>query len=230
MPFHEIVPKLYPVFTVLLALSAGFFFYYLKSDRPGGWIIAALAFWILFGFLGASILYQSVFSETERSGLLRPASELTPINPCSPIPADAIVLLFGNSASYTSKSDQTFLRVGDVDLLSIHPKPGGMSVSAKIYSSDMKIVAQIKDNKFHLNPSNYFRRERPDWHTLEVFDQQGDRVLHVRYLNNSAIKVLGKFHSPKGIVEITEDEVLLPNEGRLSATCFGNVDVVIMVN
>lgn len=201
-----------------------------NKAKPEIAIWCGYAAYALLGLLGAALLHEKIFSETETSGILRPATESTPANPCSPIPTDAIALLFGKAASYTSKPDQTFLRVGDVDLLSIHRKPGGMTVSGKIYSPDRKIVAQIIDNKFHINPSNYFRRERPDPHTLTVFNQEGDRVLHVRYLNDSAIRILGKFHSLKGTVEITEDEVLLPNGGSLSDICFGNVDVAIMVD
>jgi len=77
-----------------------------------------------------------------------------------------------------------------------HSRDGGMLVNAKIFSLDGRIVADIENNEFHINPNNYFRQERPDNHRLIVYDQQGVAVLNVHYLNRKAVRILGTFLRP----------------------------------
>jgi hypothetical protein len=209
MLLDQVLPKIVPLLAGLFAVCLGFFFYFLKSDRPELWIASALGAWIVFGVIGAAIIYQVVFAETEKSGLLRPAGDPMPVHEtCSTIPSDALVLIYGDSMSYTRRFPHTVLRVAGETLLSLDKKNGGIAVSAKVYSEDRRLVAQIINNKFYINESNSLRPERPDHHTLSVFDQRGQRVLYVRYLNPSAVKVLGVFHTAKGPVQITENGVL----------------------
>ncbi|HXH86771.1 MAG TPA: hypothetical protein VNI35_08075, partial [Nitrospira sp.] len=176
-----------------------------------------------------AIGHQKVFSETEPFGPLYPASEAIPQTPCPNIPKEALIFVSGSSASYTTTSNHTFLRVAGENLLSFSRKDDGISVSGRLYSSDRKIVAQIIENEFRLNLSNYFRQERPDQHTLAVFDQENQRVLYIRYINASAIKILGTFHTARGIVQIGEEEVLLPHGDRRKRFCFGNAKVGIQI-
>lgn len=214
----------------VLPIVVGLTYFLVNKNTLEAAIWSGLVVWGIIGLIVAGIVHEKVFSETATSGLLRPASEPTPPTPCSSIPKDAIILLLGDSASWTTASHHTVLKVDGEDLLSIDRKNSGIAVSAKIYSRDRKLVAEIIDNEFNINPSNYFRRERPDRHTLVVFDQQGQRVLYVRHINSSAIKVLGTFYSARNIVRINENEVMLPNNTRLSRFCFGNNMVSIAVN
>jgi hypothetical protein len=228
------------VLPFFVPIALGFFFYFLvdNSANLAIWIDnnTNLAIWsviavgVIVGLVIAAFIHQKLFSEIETSGLLYTASEPTPPTPCPNIPKEALIFLLGSSASYTTALNHTVLRVAGENLLSIKRKNEGMAVSAKIYSSDRKIVAEIIDNNFRINPSNCFRRERPDQHTLAIFDQQGARVLFIRHLNFSAIKILGTFHSAKGIVRISEEEVFVPGRDRLSRFCFGNGVVSIQIN
>jgi hypothetical protein len=218
------------VLPFIFTLTLGLFFYFLNKNKPEVWLWLGFTAFVIVGLFVVALIHEKVFSETATSGLLRPASEATPPNPCPAIPKGAIILLFGHSASYTTASHLTVIKVAGEDLLSIDRKNGGIAVSAKIYSADRRMVAEIIDNKFHINPSNFLRRERPDHHTLEIFDQQGQRVLYVRHLNSSAIKVLGTFHSTRGIVRIDENELVLPVGPRFRRLCLGDSEVGIQIN
>jgi hypothetical protein len=200
-----------------------------NKNKLGAPIWSGFAVWVIIGLILTAIIHENAFSETETSGLLRPANEPTPPIPCSQIPEGALILLLGNSASYTTASHHTFLRVAGENLLSISRRNEDIAISARIYSADRKLLAEIIDNDFRINLLNYFRRERPDRHTLAVFDQDGERVLFIHYLNPSAIKILGKFHTARGIVQISEEEVLVPGRGRLSRFCFGKRLVGIQI-
>lgn len=228
------------VLPLFVPITLGFFFYFLvdHSANLAIWIDhnTSLAIWsgiavsVIAGFVTVAIIHEKMFAETEGTGLLYSATEPTPPTPCPNIPKEALIFLLGSSASYTTALHHTVLRVAGEDLLSIRRKNECIAVSAKIYSADRQIVAEIIDNSFHLNPSNYFRRERPDRHTLAIFDQHGARVLFVRHLNYSAIKILGTFHTARGIVKMSEEEVLVPGKDRLSRFCFGNGVVSIQIN
>jgi len=93
---------------------------------------------------------------------------------------------------------------------------------------DGKIVAELKENQFHINPSNYYRIEKPNEHALVVYDAQGNEALNVYFLNPAAIKLTGRFYFPKRQpIIITEDWLMLGNSNKLSSFSFGegNVDI-----
>ncbi|NOT21311.1 MAG: hypothetical protein HOP22_01105 [Nitrospiraceae bacterium] len=188
-----------------------------------------MPFLSLLGLLIASQAYQAFYSEAP-SGVLRPANESTPKTECDQIPKEALILVLGTSASYTTASHHTFLQVAGENLLSIDRQEGGITISATLYSRDLKVVAKIRDNEFEVNPSSYFQREASGRHTLVVSDHQGQRVLYVRHINPSAVKILGKFHTAKGVVQIDDDVMLVPGMGRLCRFCFGNSVVGIRIN
>lgn len=115
-----------------------------------------------------------------------------------------------------------------LDLLSINKTPDGLAVSAKIFSADEKIVAELEDNEFHINPNNYFKIKRPDSSTLVVYDQKADIVLNVRFLNPHAIRVSGVFRAPQRKPIIINNDEVIPLFGK-STICFGNNDIAIGV-
>ena len=228
------------VLPLFVPITLGFFFYFLvdNSANLAIWVDnnTNLAIWsgiavsVIVGLVIAVVIHLKLFSEIETSGFLCSASEPTPPTPCRNIPKEALILLLGASASYTTALKHTVLRVAGEDLLSVKRKNEYMAVSAKIYSLDRTVIAEIVDNNFRINPSNYFRREQPDHHSFAIFDQQGERLLFIRHLNFSAIKILGTFHTARGIVKISEEEVFVPGRDRLSRFCFGNGVVSIQVN
>ncbi len=120
--------------------------------------------------------------ESETHGLLVPANDPDPPNPCRDIPAQAMRIFLGNSACWTTETRHTVLQVANQPIISLRRAERGLAVSSKVFSADGRIVAELIDNRFHINPNNYFRTERPDRHSLLVYDQQARLVLSVRYL------------------------------------------------
>jgi hypothetical protein len=97
----------------------------------------------------------------------------------------------------------------------------GLAVSAKVFSQDSRIVAEVVDNEFHINPNNFFRRERPDKHTLIVYDQQGREALNIRFLNPSSVRVSGIFFHPNRATPlvISQDRVTLSGGSVIIGSC-----------
>ena len=162
---------------------------------------------------------ESKVMESELHGVLIPAEEPNPPHPCDeamrqmsegkPLTPNAVAIHFGNSAALLNEIDKfVVIQVGDEELLSVQEGKDGLSVSAKVFSADSRIVAQIVDNEFHVNPNNYFRISRPDRHSLVVYDQQATEVLNVHFLNPHLVTVLGVFRHPRArLITIRENAV-----------------------
>jgi hypothetical protein len=162
--------------------------------------------------------------ETEIHGLLIPSNEPMPDNPCREIPANALAIFLGRCAAFSSDPFHVVLRIQGENVLSFSRVNNRIAVNAKVYSRDGRIVAEIRDNEFFINPNNYFRRERRDAHSLVVLDQNGHNVLDVSFLNPRAIRFSGIFNHPERPVVISPDAGLFKN-----SICFGEckVDVAL---
>ena len=157
------------------------------------------------------------------SGVLIPDNKPNPdeVNKHS-IPTDAITLLFGNSLSYTNFFPHTVIAVGNDPLLVINKQQDILTISAKFFSEDGKIVAELKENQFHINPSNYFRLEKPDNHSLVIIDQRGNESLNIQFINSKVIKLTGRFYLPNHPpIIITDEYQLLGNNMKMSNCAFG---------
>lgn len=168
--------------TLFLVLTGGFLYFYQKLrvdlERPDS-------------------ADQVTKPRPELHGLLIPANDP---RPGYPLPAeigdDAVVVFLGDSRLIT-KGKVTGIEVMGQKLISVTTgAEGAIAISARVISPANKVVAQITENEFYVNPDNFFRMRRDDWHTLEVVDQVGNQVLYVRYLNPTTIKVLGSFYIP----------------------------------
>ena len=136
-------------------------------------------------------------AEDKLEGLLVPSNDPNP--PISKedenqISKAAMRIYFGDSLGVCEGDEFALIRISGKDVLTVRKSRHGILVDSIVSSRDGRIVAQIKDNRFFINPNNYFRRERPDRHTLVVYDQCGGAVLNVRLLNPHAIKILGTWH------------------------------------
>lgn len=149
------------------------------------------------------------FVESEVHGLLLPADERAPTNNCPYVPSNAVLLLLGNMPVYATVFPHRVIGVDqDEVLLSIDRNENGIAVSGRLFSEDGKLVAEIINNEFYLNPSNFFRRARADKHTLIVYNLGGEEVLNVRYMNKNTIRLFAHFRHPSGAeVRITKDGV-----------------------
>lgn len=166
--------------------------------------------------------------ETDIRGLLTPANDPDPSSSCTSSPLNdpnAVGIFFGSSAAWITIPKHIVLKIKESELLSISRSKEGVRVSAEIYSKDGRIVAQIIDNEFHINPNNYFRIDRQDRHSLVVYDQYKNQVLSVRFLNPHAIKVIGIFYYHYGPpVFIGEQEVRI-GERTISTLCNWNTSI-----
>lgn len=139
-------------------------------------------------------------TETETEGYLIPANDPNPPNSCnSVIPKDALVMYFGDSVAYTSQKSYPIIILDGQDVFSIYQTQEGLSVNYTMRSQDGRIIAKIEGNKFVVNRNNILNRERPDKHTLIVNDEFGKKVLYVRFLNESSVKILGIFYRPSSL-------------------------------
>ncbi len=142
-------------------------------------------------------------------GTLTPASESTPPLPSSTpkgtvslMLGDELRLLTAQSESYVlSKAGKPFLTVGIQD--------GRMQISAVVMDSRSQLVVRIINNEFQANPQNAFNPKQPDKHSLVVRDAEGAEVLNVRFLNPTAMRIVGRFQIPG----VAEPVVILPDDG-----------------
>jgi len=165
-------------------------------------------------------------------GLLQPANEPDPPGPraCPSLPAQALKVHLGSSLGWTNSDDVTVLRIKDTEVLGLRRTSNGMAVRAKVFSEDGKVVAQIIDNRFYVNPNNSFRIDRPDSHTLVVYDRHQRQVLNVRYLNPYSVSVLGIFQVPGAIPVVITQNAMFIGRSVLEQGCAGNSHILWSVD
>jgi hypothetical protein len=163
------------------------------------------------------------------SGILIPDNKPTPAIDRK-IPEDAFAILLGNTIAYTKSFPHTVIQIKKQNLLVINKQKDRITITANFYSRDGKIVAGLVDNRFDINPNNYYRIERPNYHTLIVYDQEANQMLNVEYINPSAIKLLGKFYIPNRPPVIINENWLEFSGNRFSKFYFGENKVDIHID
>ena len=109
--------------------------------------------------------------------------------------------------------------VNGEDVLTIDKGTCGLLVNANVRSPDGRLVAELRANRFAINANNYFKIHRPDKHSLTVRDQAGAVALDIRFLNERAVKVLGRLYGP-GVYPITiSEEYALIGTNRFHRSC-----------
>jgi len=214
---------------VILLLVGPIVLYMIQGFR--GAVIAAgvgltLAIWLLVAVVLKHASSADV-PESELQGVLIPANDPIPPNPCPEQPRPGTIAIYiGSSVGYTSAANPYgVLKLDDDVVLSIEKSDDdGLLLNATVRSPDKRIVATIEKNVFHVNPNNYFYIKRPDRHTLIVRDQQNRECLNVRFLNPSAVRVLGVFEFATGNfpgIIINETEVLSIEKSVFRNQCLG---------
>jgi len=108
-----------------------------------------------------------------------------------------VLLVVGDSGAISTQQGKTpAVQIGDCQLLRMQHGPKGLLVDADVFSQSGILIARIQNNEFHLVAGQYSYSERPDRHTLAVYDQQGRELLWVRYLNPKVVKIRGVFSCP----------------------------------
>jgi len=156
------------------------------------------------------------------SGLLTPGREPDPPSPCHmPVPPQALKVYLGNSLTWLTGENETILRIHGEDILTLRRTDRGAAISARVLSADGKVVAELIDNRFYVNPNNYFRVVRPDEHSLIVYGPEGRKALNIRFLNPSSFKLLGTFGYPGYSPFIIGEEEQTIRGFTSTRNCFG---------
>jgi hypothetical protein len=138
------------------------------------------------------------------------------------VPQDALRVYLGGNAGISHSDDVTVLTGNGINLLSLQRTSKGLAINAKTYSDDGKVITEIIDNRFYINPNTAFRIERPDIHSLVVYDLQDKKVIDVRYINSHSVRVLGIFRAPGApTCIITENELRIVGKLSAEGSCFG---------
>jgi hypothetical protein len=140
------------------------------------------------------------------------------------IPKDHVALLVGGSAFVEKDFPRTILQLADVPRLIADRKDGKISVSVDIFDSDPnpRIIAKIENNKFTVNPNNYFKSElSSDGSRLSVVDQHDTEVLNVDFFNRSALRIRAVLYFPgiNGPLRISDNGIAFEDR-KESGDCF----------
>ena len=148
------------------------------------------------------------------------------------VPKGALKIFLGSSLGYTTKESQVVIRVAKENLLTIHRVDGSISVDAKIFGEDNKIIVEIENNKpfTDLQHKDYWRAERPDAQTLIIHDKYADKILSIKYLNPLAVRILGTFRYSGRELVVREDRMLLDRKPWGIGNIAGNLEGASLFN
>jgi hypothetical protein len=135
-------------------------------------------------------------------GVLIPASDPDPDPSCKASSGD-LKLVMGTWTLVNPLSDKVIV-IGSRDWIAVHRLGTGIGVDADLTSEDGKILVQVRNNQFVVNPNNTFNVTGDD-STLIVHDNYGVEVLNVRFANETAVRINAVFNPVPGVrIEFTE--------------------------
>lgn len=141
----------------------------------------------------------------ELEGLLMPRSDSTPSNPCGAALPDSFLKLFigGTAVAFPPTFPVNILEVEDDPQITLDKVGNRLTLNMKVFDSDpdSRIIATIEQNRFTVNPNNYFKIDFPPDHSmLSVTDQHNVEALKVDYVNERAMKISANlyFQTTKG--------------------------------
>jgi len=144
------------------------------------------------------------------SGLLEPDARPTPPGPWTQFPkemfpAGALTVEFGGNIINVKGEKCTILSIADKPAFWIERGPKGILISARVFDSNRKILAEIDKNAVTINPNNTFHRYI-ETHSLKVVDDSDREVLHVDFVNPNWVSATGIFSLGENIrVDVTDD-------------------------
>lgn len=150
------------------------------------------------------------------SGKLFPASDPTPAGLCGnvPIPDDAVILMIDTNAYVVQKFPHPiFLSQSRGSILSVNRgADGSLAIIMDLRSADGRIIVRLNDDGFVINRNNYLEMKENDKSTLDIVDEYGNLVIHVRYANPKLIEMT----PPPGFMEAATSMV----GARFKNSCF----------
>ena len=124
------------------------------------------------------------------------------------VPKNELVVLFGPLMISTPDADFSVLRLYGRNLVRLSRIGSGIAVSTDIFGEDGKIMAVVSSNRFQVSVKNAALFDRPDSHSLIVYDDKKHPVLSVRYINRQTLKITGDFRTEgKYPVLVNEKEI-----------------------
>ncbi|NID09356.1 hypothetical protein [Fibrivirga algicola] len=109
------------------------------------------------------------------------------------------VSMTNSKKAFTDGVDvSTLISADGIEPVKLRVRDDKIYVSTTIIGLDKKIVAEIEDNEWSVNPNNYYKRNYDD-NSVEVIDQYGHVVLYVELVNPNLVKVNGVFITPSFI-------------------------------
>ncbi len=91
----------------------------------------------------------------------------------------------------THAKEVVVLKVKGQELIRLNLTPEGAYVSATIIREDGRVVAQIRENEYAVNPNTHFESPiRVDKSTIRVRDRNGEQALYARFLNERAFQIM----------------------------------------
>jgi hypothetical protein len=112
---------------------------------------------------------------------------------------NSITVRIGRNDFVCERSMCSVIRTAYKNLIWISRKNGLLMIEAKILTTDGIIIATIENNQFFVNRNQTYRRPiRADASSLQVFDERGDSVLSVRFINKKMLVLEGIFNDGHG--------------------------------
>jgi hypothetical protein len=202
------------IWLIVPLMLSGFANYF--AHKPWILYLPLFGFLLLFGYLGhlgIQSLDKSGSTVAETSAASVDPTVITPDSKPRPelswnIPENKFLLLFGgDSVAWGTNLPITLIKQRGEPLFVLNKESKGMSVSAKFFSADGKIVAEIDRNQIHENPKNFWRSEKTR-HRLVIFNDEAKVVFDLEYLNPKTVKILGDFCVRGGVpISFHEDEI-----------------------
>ena len=133
--------------------------------------------------------------------ILTPANDPTPTTTTFCHHSNAALKVFlGTVEGSCDGANCSILQDGDTtantrELLSVQRAGSSLLINGVVFGDDGKIIVALDQNRPHINKNNAFSWKRPDSHTIDVIDQKNQKVLHVRFMNKTAIYVEGLFYT-----------------------------------
>lgn len=169
-----------------------------KIENVHSWQIGGVAVLLLMG-VGSLWWTQRTKMEAELrefAGVLYPGSErINPSDICGSNLGPGINVHLGDSIAFIRAFPQTIIKVNDHPVLTLYRgNDDKMFISAVIRDEYGRVVVDMNENGFEVNPNNVIRMSRPSRSNLIVKDQDGDELLNVSYLNPQNIRIHARFH------------------------------------
>lgn len=149
------------------------------------------------------------------------------------IPDGALKIYLGrNAIAYTPTLPRVIIEIGGQQILTVDRAADGLVIS-NLYLFDDRGDTIVHFDSDGFRVSAGVRTERPDRHTLIVYDRTGVEVFNIQFLNPKAMYVRGIFRRSGSNATITDGGITMTpkNEGTMAASgslCFTSYSAAVV--